>query len=171
MGLSWEELTPLQEALDAVADHDLKYELAPSGELLLPRLIRAGDTAQRLLTDELYVCRVTYPQWIVLYEVGRLSGGTFGDVARAVGVGPSSLTPIVRRLERGKFLVRIQAYGDGRAYLLRLTKPGVRAVRQGLRCLSLVERRAGVGAQSAGSQELTRVLGQLDDDLRNSRHD
>jgi DNA-binding MarR family transcriptional regulator len=67
---------------------------------------------------------VTGPQRLVLRIVGRFPGITAGHLARILHMHPSTLTGIVRRLERQGLVARGSDPRDRRRSLLGLTEAG-----------------------------------------------
>ena len=100
-------LPPLGDVLDFMR---LIWELAH-------RLQRASKRMESTLG-------VTGPQRLVIRIVGRFPGIPTGHLARLLHVHPSTLTGIVKRLERRGLLRRRQDARDGRRWLLGLTEMG-----------------------------------------------
>lgn len=69
---------------------------------------------------------VTGPQRLVLRLVGHHGSASAGDLARMLHVHPSSLTGVLRRLERAGLLRRGRDPNDGRKAVLTLTPSGKR---------------------------------------------
>jgi MarR family transcriptional regulator, organic hydroperoxide resistance regulator len=67
---------------------------------------------------------VTAPQRLVIRIVGRFPGIPAGHLARLLHVHPSTLTGIVKRLERQALIRRRTDPRDGRRLLLSLTDKG-----------------------------------------------
>jgi DNA-binding MarR family transcriptional regulator len=67
---------------------------------------------------------VTGPQRLVVRLIGHYGETTPGDLASVLHVHPSSLTGVVRRLERAKLVRRVADPTDRRRALLTLTKRG-----------------------------------------------
>lgn len=88
------------------------------------------EVASRRMLEQL---GVTGPQRLVLRVVGERPGITPGEIASTLALHPSTLTGIVRRLERERFLVRAADPRDGRRVRCRLTPRGrkVSAARRG----------------------------------------
>lgn len=76
---------------------------------------------------------VTGPQRLVLRVVGQLPGIAARDLATTLGLHPSTLTGVLARLERQKFLVRTVDPADRRRARFGLTAKGraVDAARKG----------------------------------------
>jgi DNA-binding MarR family transcriptional regulator len=69
---------------------------------------------------------VTGPQRLVIRIVGRFPGVSAGQLARILHLDPSTLTGILRRLERIRLLTRRRDPRDGRRALFRLSAAGRR---------------------------------------------
>jgi len=67
---------------------------------------------------------VTGPQRLVIRVVGQNPGITARDIAQMMGIHPSTLTGILARLEKGRFLVRSVDTGDRRRAHFALTAAG-----------------------------------------------
>jgi DNA-binding MarR family transcriptional regulator len=69
---------------------------------------------------------VTGPQRLVVRLVGHYGDTSPGDLAEVLYVHPSSLTGVLRRLERAGFIRRRRDRRDGRRAILTLTQKGRR---------------------------------------------
>jgi DNA-binding MarR family transcriptional regulator len=67
---------------------------------------------------------ITGPQRLVLRLVGRFPGITAGNLAQILHVHPSTLTGVLKRLEKRGLLERKSDPLDGRKALFALTEPG-----------------------------------------------
>lgn len=67
---------------------------------------------------------ITGPQRFVLRLVGRFPGVTAGQLADALGVHPSTMTGVLKRLQRKRLLVRRTDPRDRRRSFLALTDAG-----------------------------------------------
>ncbi|MFZ5477457.1 MAG: MarR family winged helix-turn-helix transcriptional regulator [Myxococcota bacterium] len=100
---------------------------------LLELLWRLDHGLQRVSKRMLGVLGVTGPQRVVIRTIGRFSGLTPGDLARRVHDHPSTLTGVLKRLERDGLVVRAGDPADQRRFHLYLTQAGLKidAVREG----------------------------------------
>ncbi len=96
-----------------------------------------GRTYKPML-DEL---GVTYPQYLVLCTLGEGGDMTIGAIARRLGLEPSTITPLVKRLEAAGLVSRHRGQSDERQVHTTLTDQG-RATLSRCSCLgeSLIER-------------------------------
>jgi MarR family transcriptional regulator, organic hydroperoxide resistance regulator len=67
---------------------------------------------------------VTGPQRLVIRFVGRRPGISAGELARLLHAHPSTLTGVLRRLERSRAIARHEDPVDGRRALFELTSRG-----------------------------------------------
>jgi DNA-binding MarR family transcriptional regulator len=76
---------------------------------------------------------VTGPERFFIRVVGQRPGVTPREIARTLRVHPSSITPLVKKLERRGLVARRAHATDGRSYTLHLTVRGerVNALRSG----------------------------------------
>jgi DNA-binding MarR family transcriptional regulator len=97
-----------------------------SGSAPNRRFIYLLSVAQRRVqqwsTDER--SGVTSSQSGVLFLLGAKDGALIGDVAKALGVGPSGISGLVDRMEAAGLLRRTPDPQDGRAVRLELTDHG-----------------------------------------------
>ena len=83
------------------------------------------------LLDEL---GITYPQYLVLSVLWEEDGRSIGAIANRLDLEPSTITPLVKRLEAAALVSRTRAPEDERSVRVSLTKRG-RALREESRCL------------------------------------
>jgi MarR family transcriptional regulator, organic hydroperoxide resistance regulator len=96
----------------------------------------------------------------VLADGGRL---TVGDLATATGTRPTTLTSVLDRLERRKFLRRQLDPADRRSFLVTLTPAGRQTASSVRAAMTDLERSALAGltpAQIAGFRAVTHALTQ-----------
>ncbi|HEX6271645.1 MAG TPA: MarR family transcriptional regulator [Polyangiaceae bacterium] len=72
---------------------------------------------------------VTGPQRLVLRLVGHFGSASPGDLALVLHVHPSSITGVLRRLDRARLIRRTRDPGDARRSILVLTPRGRRLVK------------------------------------------
>ena len=89
---------------------------------------------------ELGLCAADVP---VLLIASRREGVTAGQLREAFGYPASSLSSIVKRLERHGYLERARESPDGRAVVIRSTHVGSTAGRVALARIELIEQRIG----------------------------
>lgn len=91
----------------------------------------AINRAYKPLLDRL---GITYPQYLVLSVLWEGDGRSIGAIASRLDLEPSTITPLVKRLEAAGFVTRMRAREDERSVLVSLTARG-RALREDSRCL------------------------------------
>lgn len=69
---------------------------------------------------------MTATQIAVLFLLSRRDGQPIGDIAKALGMGKSSLTGLIDRMSAKGYVERRQAKGDGRVTIVCLTASGER---------------------------------------------
>lgn len=78
---------------------------------------------------------LTYPQYLVLCVLWEDDDQTISGIAARLDLEPSTITPLVKRLERAGHLVRQRNPEDERQVKVKLTQPG-RALRQKTKTLA-----------------------------------
>src|SRR6185369_5702725 len=78
---------------------------------------------------------ITYPQYLVLSVLWEADGQTIGAIAERLALEPSTITPLVKRLELAGFLGRLRNPADERQVQVRLTERG-REMRAKTACLT-----------------------------------
>jgi DNA-binding MarR family transcriptional regulator len=78
---------------------------------------------------------VTYPQYLVLSALWEADGQTIGAIAERLSLEPSTITPLVKRLEQAGFVGRLRNPADERQVQVRLTPKG-RDLRADTACLT-----------------------------------
>jgi MarR family transcriptional regulator, organic hydroperoxide resistance regulator len=92
----------------------------------------AVNRAYKPMLDEL---GITYPQYLVLNVLWADDGETIGAIAERLALEPSTITPLVKRLEQAGLVSRERNPADERQVIVRLTEPGW-ALHQRSICLS-----------------------------------
>jgi DNA-binding MarR family transcriptional regulator len=92
----------------------------------------AINRAYKPMLDQL---GITYPQFLVLSTLWEADGRTVGAVAERLDLEPSTITPLVKRLEAAGFVTRQRNPDDERQVRVRLTERG-RAMREETTCLT-----------------------------------
>lgn len=81
----------------------------------------AVTRAYKPLLDEL---GITYPQYLVLHALWEVDGRTVGAISERLALDPSTVTPLVTRLERGELVRRARDPEDERRVRVWLTESG-----------------------------------------------
>ena len=77
---------------------------------------------------------ITYPQYLVLNVLWEKDGLGIGAIATRLDLEPSTITPLVKRLEAASLVRRARSTEDERSVRVNLTDQG-RALREQSRCL------------------------------------
>jgi DNA-binding MarR family transcriptional regulator len=81
----------------------------------------AINRAYKPLLDDL---GLTYPQYLVVAVLTEKDGQTIGEIADRLGLEPSTITPLVKRLEQAGLLARRRNPQDEREVNVTLSKQG-----------------------------------------------
>lgn len=92
----------------------------------------AINRAYKPLLDSL---GITYPQYLVLSALWEEDARTIGAIAERLALEPSTITPLVKRLEVAGFVGRLRNPADERQVQVRLTAKG-KALRGETGCLT-----------------------------------
>ena len=91
---------------------------------------------------------VTYPQYLVLSALWEGDGQTIGAIAERLSLEPSTITPLVKRLEQAGFVDRQRNPDDERQVRVSLTPKGW-DLRAETRCLTdTLLRRSGLTVEA-----------------------
>lgn len=114
-----------------------------------------GRTYKPMLDD----FGITYPQYLVLCALGEAGEMTIGATAQRLSLEPSTVTPLIKRMEASGLVTRRRDSSDERQVHAQLTEAG-RAVLSRCDCLNerLIER-SGMTLQQLN--ELNRQIRQL----------
>jgi MarR family transcriptional regulator, organic hydroperoxide resistance regulator len=98
-------------------------------------LYAASIAVNRIYKPELDQLGLTYPQYLVLTALSEEDGQTVSAIADRLWLEPSTVTPLVKRLEAAGMLTRNRNPKDERQVNVRLTDKG-RALRKEAQCLT-----------------------------------
>jgi DNA-binding MarR family transcriptional regulator len=87
---------------------------------------KAGRRADQLFAR--YHSDLTPRQFIILAALDGKGGMSQTDISRATGIDRSTMTELLRRLQRQKFVSRRRLRDDARTYSVRVTAAGVDAL-------------------------------------------
>jgi DNA-binding MarR family transcriptional regulator len=110
-------------------------ESIPLESQLCFSLYAATIAINRLYKPMLDGLGITYPQYLVLSALWEEDGRTIGAIADRLALEPSTITPLVKRLEQAGFVGRKRNPADERQVLVRLAAKG-EAVRTETCCLN-----------------------------------
>jgi DNA-binding MarR family transcriptional regulator len=140
-----------------------KKETAPPplDDQLCYAVYSTGIAIQRIYKPLLDKMGLTYPQYLVLNVLWRDDTQTVGRIAERLALEPSTLTPLLKRLESSGFLQRTRNPENERQVVVALTEQG-RLLRNKAGCLG--ESLLAASGQSPGDlAELNKKLRQLRD--------
>lgn len=104
----------------------------------------AGIAINRAYKPILDGLGLTYPQYLVLSTLWEADGQTVGAIAERLALEPSTITPLVKRLEQAGFVDRQRNPDDERQVHVRLTARG-RGMQADTACLTdTLLRRSGL---------------------------
>lgn len=126
----------------------------------------ASLAIQRTYKPMLDAMGITYPQYLVLHLLWNEDGQTVGHLARQLDLEPSTLTPLLKRLEAAGHVTRARNPENERQVLIHVTEKG-RALQAEVGCMgaALI---ANSGMSLEELAELNRKVRQLRDNL--NRH-
>lgn len=128
-------------------------------EQLCFSLYSASIAVNRLYKPLLDELGITYPQYLVLSALWEADGQTVGHIASALALEPSTMTPLVKRLEQAGLVTKIRNPLDERQVQVRLTDAG-KALQNKTGCLTdrLLERS---GMSPADLRDLNQKIAKL----------
>jgi DNA-binding MarR family transcriptional regulator len=106
---------------------------------------------------------LTYPQYLVLGALWEENGQSIGAIADRLALEPSTITPLVKRLEQAGFVARKRCNIDERQVHVSLTQQG-KDVRAKTHCLKdAMLSRSGLSVEELLrlNQDVQRLLGAL----------
>lgn len=130
-------------------------------EQLCFALYAAQLAMARLYREVLSDLGLTYPQYLVLLVLWERDARRVSDIGARLYLDSATLTPLLKRLERGGLVTRARDADDERAVRIALTPAG-RALRRHARAVSRCVASAAAGPRgAAGTRPLVRGLNQL----------
>jgi len=93
-------------------------------------LHRAGQRAADIFSEESQARGLTPRQFAVLTAVSEQEGLTQTELVKRTGIDRSTLADIVARLLSRSLIQRRRAKDDGRAYAIKLSAQGAKALRE-----------------------------------------
>ena len=127
-----------------------KYEsLRLRNQLCFPLYLASKEITRKYqpMLDKL---DLTYTQYIVMMYLWEIGGGSARDLSRALLLDPSTLTPILKKLEQKGYLARTRDPEDERSLIITLTDRGA-ALQDA--ALSVPEQMGGCIGLSEGEAE------------------
>ncbi len=96
----------------------------PMEDQLCFTVYSAGMAIQRAYKPLLDALGLTYPQYLVLNVLWRRDGRTVGEIADELALEPSTMTPLLKRLETAALLRRTRNPDNERQVVVSLTQQG-----------------------------------------------
>jgi len=120
----------------------------PLDEQLCFSLYAATIAINRVYKPVLDRLGITYPQFLVLQVLnGAEDGVPIGAIADGLGLEPSTITPLAKRLEAAGLVTRLRNPADERQVRVRLTDRGRECWRD-TGCLApMIVERSGIGPE------------------------
>ena len=131
----------------------------PLEQQLCFSLYSTSLAVSRLYKPLLNELGITYPQYLVLNALWEKDGLSIGTIAARLDLEPSTITPLVKRLEAASLVRRIRSAEDERSVRVNLTDQG-KALSEQSRCLGeALFAKAGMTAKEmiALNQEVRRL--------------
>jgi MarR family transcriptional regulator, organic hydroperoxide resistance regulator len=113
-------------------------------------LYGASMEVGRLYGPALEALGLTYPQYLALCALHEAEACALGTLAARLGLEPSTVTPLVRRLERAGLVTRAHNPADERQVILRLTPEGQTRAREAGERLGALLGASGLGPERLG---------------------
>ena len=136
-----------------------RYEaLRLENQLCFPLYLCAKELTRRYqpMLDGL---NLTYTQYIVMMYFWEMGSGSAKDLSRALLLDPSTLTPILKKLEGKGYLARARDPADERSLIITLTNEGA-ALRE--RALDIPARMGNcIGLSEGEARTLGGLIGKI----------
>ncbi len=111
--------------IEVLVTDERRRDLSLTGTLDFMRLLWAVDHSLQSTSKRMEQrFGITGPQRLVVRIVGQFPRASAGEIARILQIHPSTLTGILRRLERRELIERRPDPSDGRRALFQLSKAG-----------------------------------------------
>ena len=131
----------------------------PMDEQLCFTVYSTSMAIQRAYKPLLDAMGVTYPQYLVMNVLWREDARTVGDIAEELALEPSTMTPLLKRLEASGFVRRDRNPANERQVVVSLTPKGG-AVRERAGCLgdALLDASGQTGAELGALNDRLKAL-------------
>jgi DNA-binding MarR family transcriptional regulator len=121
-------------------------------------LHRAGQRAADIFADESRMGGLTPRQFVVLTAVSQQEGLTQTDLVERTGIDRSTLADIVARLLTRGLIQRRRAKDDARAYAIKLSTQGAKALRDAQPAAAAADTRLLANLPPAKRQDFLETL-------------
>ncbi|MEM8776650.1 MAG: MarR family transcriptional regulator [Pseudomonadota bacterium] len=149
--------------------NDAQIEPFPLDEHLCFSIYGAHLALQRTYKPVLDQLGLTYPQYLALSLLWEKDAQTVGSMASELDLEPSTMTPLLKRLESADFVQRTRDPKNERQVIISLTRKG-KAARSNASCLkeALLN---GSGLSLKQIKELNGIVQTLRDSLKENLSD
>jgi DNA-binding MarR family transcriptional regulator len=129
-------------------------------------LHRGGQCADEVFTLSIGNSDITPRQYAVLSVVAKREGVSQTDIVNATGVDRSTVANLVMRLVKRGWLQRRRTKGDARAYAVRLTAAGRKALKIGEGACAEVDEKVLAALSTKQHALFMKTLGTIVQELR-----
>jgi DNA-binding MarR family transcriptional regulator len=137
----------------------------PSDPSVMHLLHRGGQHAEEVFSLSIGNSDITPRQYEVLSAVAKKDGVSQTDIVNATGIDRSTTAELVTRLVKKGWLQRRRAKDDARAYAVRLTAAGKKAMKIGEGACLEADEKVLAGLSSAQRAKLIKALGAIVQEL------
>jgi DNA-binding MarR family transcriptional regulator len=137
----------------------------PPDPSVMHLLHRGGQCADELFSLSVGNSDITPRQYAVLSVVAKKDSVSQTDIVNATGIDRSTTAQLVERLVKKGWLQRRRAKDDARAYAVRLTAAGRKAIKIGENACLEVDEKMLAGLSSAQHAKLIKALGTIVQEL------
>jgi len=154
-------------------EHDEAAQVFAAGDSLSSSIIILFPRLLSLYRQNIYKMVQPYGvsagQTPLLYILSRKEGGNQAELAKALGVRPSSLTSMLNRMEHAGLLERRASDTDQRAYNIFLTDKGRRVSKKLSAITKFINERTLAGFRGEEKLLLLRLLEHMMSNMRRQR--
>ena len=125
---------------------------------LIHMLRRASQAADYLFANEVDDSEITSRQFVVLQAIASGDGVSQTAIVDRTGIDRSTIADVVMRLQKKGLVVRKRSRDDARAYAVRLTDTGKKALEISQRAARRVDARLGAKLPNRKREELLEIL-------------
>jgi MarR family transcriptional regulator, temperature-dependent positive regulator of motility len=138
---------------------------APFDLSLMHLLHRGSQHAEEVFSLSIGNSDITPRQYEILSAVAKNDGVNQTDIVNATGIDRSTTAELVKRLVKKGWLQRRRAKDDARAYAVRLTAAGKKAMKIGEAACLEADEKVLAGLSSAQRAQLIKALGAIIQEL------
>jgi MarR family transcriptional regulator, temperature-dependent positive regulator of motility len=128
-------------------------------------LHRVSQCADEMFSLCIGSSNITPRQYAVLSAVAKKEGGNQTDIVNATGIDRATTAELVTRLVKKGWLQRRRSKDDARAYAVRLTAAGNKAMKIGEGACLEADEKVLAGLSSAQRAKLIKALGAIVQEL------